>query len=160
MKMTVFSICVSVEKLVSLMFFIPYPREAKLQNFWFADVIRYPIILSIFFLCKQLNCKSVNVFIWQSYDFFSFYLFKIDYFSYTTYPIIFPSLYSSLFLPNFSPLKLLLLCLSLEKKVSKTRSWMPSSFVTDITLEWIGPLGNQVHRWVKNGKSKNLETWI
>lgn len=64
--------CVCVEKLVSLMFFIPYPQEANLQNFWFTDVIRYPIIHSIFFVCQQLNCKSVNVFIWQSYDFFNF----------------------------------------------------------------------------------------
>lgn len=158
--MTEFSICVSVVKLVSLMFSIPDPQEANLQNFCFADVIRYPIIHSIFFVCKQSNWKSVNVFIWQSYDFFCFYLFKIDYFSHTAHPIISPLSILPRSFPPPSPLELPLLCLSLEKKVSKTRSWMPSSFVGDITSEWTGPLGNQVHRWVKNGKSQSLETRI
>lgn len=70
--------------------FHPLPSGGKAPKFlvrWCYQIPHYPLH---FFLCKQLNCKSVNVFIWQSYDFLSFYLFKIDYFSYTTYPIIFP----------------------------------------------------------------------
>lgn len=57
-------------------FFIPYPQEANLSIFLYIDVIRQPIIYSIF-TCKQLCCKAVNIFIWQFY-YFSVLLFYLS----------------------------------------------------------------------------------
>lgn len=77
--MTEISTSVSVELLVSLMFFIPYPQEANLQILWFTDIIRYSIIYPIFFfVCKQLQCKSVKVFyltVLLPFQFFFTFLF-------------------------------------------------------------------------------------